>query len=42
MSKSKDDIEEEEEEEYTVESIKDMRVRNGKREFLLKWKGYPE
>ena len=34
--------EEEEEEEYVVEKILDVRVKGGKKEFYLKWKGYPE
>ncbi|XP_023211636.1 chromobox protein homolog 1-like [Centruroides sculpturatus] len=29
-------------EEYTVEKILDKRVRQGRIEYLLKWKGYPE
>ena len=36
------EAEEEEEEEYVVEKVVDMRFNKGKKEFLLKWKGYPE
>lgn len=34
--------EEEEDAGFTVEKIIDMRVKGGKKEYLLKWKGYPE
>ena len=40
-----DDVEEEEEEEeeeYTVEKVVDSRIKSGRKEYLLKWKGYPE
>jgi len=45
MSKTDDGVatgEEEEEEDYTVEKVVDMRMRSNKKEYLLKWKGYPD
>lgn len=30
------------EEEFCVESVVDSRMKSGRKEYLLKWKGYPQ
>lgn len=37
-----DNSEEIPEDEYQVERICKVRIRGGKKEYFLKWKGYPE
>ena len=35
-------VSDQESEDYVVEKIVDSRIRNGKTEYLLKWKNYHE
>ena len=42
MTSSMSDKQPDEGEEFVVERIVNHRFRNGRKEYLLQWKGYPE